>query len=42
VAAERGSTTLSWMTALDNQRAQRLYERMGAERSAWFEYELTP
>ena len=41
VAAERGSRTLSWMTALDNRRAQRLYERTGADRSAWFEYELT-
>ena len=39
-AAERGSATLSWMTALDNRRAQRLYERFDGERSAWFEYEL--
>ena len=40
VARERGSANLSWSTALDNRTAQRLYERMGAERSAWFEYEL--
>ena len=40
VARERGSKTLSWVTALDNRTAQRLYERTGAERSAWFEYEL--
>ena len=40
VARERGSATLSWQTALDNRTAQRLYERTGAERSAWFEYEL--
>ncbi len=40
VARERGSRTLSWMTALDNRTAQRLYERTGAERSAWCEYEL--
>jgi GNAT superfamily N-acetyltransferase len=40
VARERGSSTMSWMTALDNRAAQRLYERTGAERSAWFEYEL--
>ena len=40
VARERGSRTLSWQTALDNRAAQRLYERTGAERSAWFEYEL--
>jgi GNAT superfamily N-acetyltransferase len=26
--------------ALENRTAQRLYERTGAERSAWFEYEL--
>ena len=39
-ARERGSSTMSWMTALDNRIAQRLYERTGAERSAWFEYEL--
>jgi GNAT superfamily N-acetyltransferase len=40
VARERGSRTLSWQTALDNRAAQRLYERTGAARSAWFEYEL--
>ena len=40
VTRERGSATLSWMTALDNRKAQHLYERTGAERSAWFEYEL--
>ena len=40
VARERGSMHLSWQTALDNRQAQRLYERTGAERSAWFEYEL--
>jgi GNAT superfamily N-acetyltransferase len=40
VARERGSTYLSWQTALENRTAQRLYERTGAERSAWFEYEL--
>jgi GNAT superfamily N-acetyltransferase len=40
VARERGSKTLSWETALDNRVAQRLYERTGAERSVWFEYDL--
>jgi GNAT superfamily N-acetyltransferase len=40
VARERGSATLTWQTALDNRTAQRLYERTGADRSAWFEYEL--
>ena len=40
VARARGAARLKWMTALDNRRAQRLYERTGAARSAWFEYEL--
>jgi GNAT superfamily N-acetyltransferase len=40
VARARGAARLTWMTALDNRRAQRLYERTGARRSAWFEYEL--
>lgn len=40
VAAERGSAKLSWQTAQDNDVAQRLYDQTGAERSAWFEYEL--
>jgi GNAT superfamily N-acetyltransferase len=40
VARERGADHVSWETALDNSRAQRLYERMGAERNVWFEYEI--
>ncbi|MEA2127670.1 MAG: hypothetical protein QOJ85_561 [Solirubrobacteraceae bacterium] len=40
VAGERGASHVRWFTALDNRRAQRLYERLGAERSAWFEYEI--
>ncbi len=40
-AATRGTATMSWMTALDNRRAQRLYERFDAERSVWFEYEVS-
>lgn len=39
-AKERGLPTFSWVTALDNRTAQRLYERTGADRSAWFEYAL--
>ena len=39
-AAARGMKDMSWMTALDNRRAQRLYERFDAERSVWFEYEV--
>ena len=40
VARERGASHLRWFTALDNRQAQRLYERVGAGRSAWFEYEI--
>ena len=39
-ARERGVRRMSWSTALDNRTAQGLYERTGAKRSAWFEYEL--
>jgi ribosomal protein S18 acetylase RimI-like enzyme len=39
-ARERGISRISWSTALDNRRAQALYEKTGAERSAWFEYDL--
>jgi len=41
VARDRGASHVRWFTALDNRRAQRLYERLGAERSAWFEYEIS-
>jgi GNAT superfamily N-acetyltransferase len=40
IARERGAGTLLWMTEQSNQRAQQLYDRTGAERSAWFIYEL--
>ncbi|HEX8121955.1 MAG TPA: GNAT family N-acetyltransferase [Solirubrobacteraceae bacterium] len=40
-AAQRGIDGLSWMTALDNRQAQRLYERFDADRSVWFEYEVS-
>jgi hypothetical protein len=33
---------LEWLTATDNHRAQRLYDRMEARRSAWFSYEIGP
>ncbi len=39
-AHERGMRHLEWFTALDNETAQRLYERTGAERSGWYNYEL--
>ena len=40
VAHERGCSHLRWCTELHNRRAQRLYERVGAERVALFEYEF--
>lgn len=40
LARVRGVRLVRWSTAIDNRRAQRLYENMGAERSAWFEYEI--
>ncbi|MBU6337763.1 MAG: GNAT family N-acetyltransferase [Acidobacteria bacterium] len=35
-----GAASLGWQTALDNERAQKVYERVGARRSQWFDYEL--
>jgi GNAT superfamily N-acetyltransferase len=40
VARGRGASVVRWWTALDNRRAQRLYESTPAQRSAWFEYEI--
>jgi GNAT superfamily N-acetyltransferase len=41
VARERGAAHVEWLTAIDNRRAQRLYERVpGAARFAWFGYEV--
>jgi GNAT superfamily N-acetyltransferase len=39
-ARERGATTLAWQTARDNERAQRVYDRIGAVRSEWVDYAL--
>ncbi|HVP01919.1 MAG TPA: GNAT family N-acetyltransferase [Solirubrobacteraceae bacterium] len=39
-AAERGARTLVWETALDNHRAQRVYDRVGAVPGDWRIYEL--
>jgi GNAT superfamily N-acetyltransferase len=39
-AHERGLRRMTWATAIDNRTAQALYEKTGAERSAWFEYAL--
>jgi ribosomal protein S18 acetylase RimI-like enzyme len=35
-----GAATLDWETAKDNERAQRVYERVGARRSEWVDYSL--
>lgn len=40
VARERGVGALVWSTAPDNATAQRLYDRTGASRSTWYEYDL--
>jgi GNAT superfamily N-acetyltransferase len=39
-AAEHGAKRLAWQTALDNERAQRVYDRLGAKRSQWLDYDL--
>ncbi len=39
-ARERGAARLAWQTALDNERAQRLYDRVGGRRSQWLDYDL--
>jgi GNAT superfamily N-acetyltransferase len=35
-----GARQLGWQTALDNHRAQTVYERVGARRSQWVDYSL--
>jgi GNAT superfamily N-acetyltransferase len=37
---ERGAVSLTWQTALDNARAQAVYDRIGARRSQWLDYDL--
>ena len=39
-ARAHGAVSLTWQTALDNTRAQALYDRMGARRSQWLDYDL--
>lgn len=36
----RGAARLTWQTALDNERAQRVYDRVGATRERWLDYWL--
>jgi GNAT superfamily N-acetyltransferase len=38
--AARGARKLTWQTALDNERAQKVYERVGATREQWLDYWL--
>jgi GNAT superfamily N-acetyltransferase len=35
-----GAAQLAWQTALDNHRAQAVYERVGGRRSQWLDYDL--
>jgi GNAT superfamily N-acetyltransferase len=35
-----GAALLTWQTALDNHRAQAVYDRVGARRSQWLDYDL--
>jgi len=35
-----GASTLAWQTALDNTRAQAVYDRVGGRRSQWLDYSL--
>lgn len=35
-----GGTSLEWQTALDNERAQTVYDRVGGQRSQWLSYSL--
>lgn len=39
-ARAHGAASLGWQTALDNERAQKVYDRIGARRSQWLDYEL--
>ncbi len=39
-AASRGARRLTWQTAIDNVRAQTVYERLGATREQWVDYWL--
>jgi GNAT superfamily N-acetyltransferase len=37
---ERGAARLEWQTALDNARAQAVYDRVGGKREQWLSYSL--
>jgi GNAT superfamily N-acetyltransferase len=38
---QHGAAELTWQTAKDNERAQRVYERVGGRRSEWLDYSLS-
>jgi GNAT superfamily N-acetyltransferase len=38
--ARRGARRMTWQTALDNQRAQAVYDRVGGTREQWLDYWL--
>jgi GNAT superfamily N-acetyltransferase len=37
---ERGAVALDWQTALDNHRAQAVYDRVGGKQERWLSYSL--
>ena len=37
---EHGGVRLEWQTALDNHRAQAVYDRLGGRREQWLDYSL--
>ena len=39
-AGRRGASALTWQTAKDNFRAQKLYDRVGGRRAEWLDYSL--
>ena len=39
-ARDHGAVALEWQTALDNERAQAVYDRVGGVRSQWLTYTL--
>jgi GNAT superfamily N-acetyltransferase len=41
-ARAHGAVWLAWQTGKTNERAQRVYERAGAERAEWIDYGLRP
>jgi GNAT superfamily N-acetyltransferase len=38
--ARHGARKLTWQTALDNERAQKVYDRIGANKEQWLDYWL--